>query len=140
MLNVQQERLIVALTQSATIRAACKKVGVKERTYRLWKDRPEFSAALDACRQACFKDGLAALKSALPRAVNVLVRRFRAKRDSDAIRAARAVLDAAVKTCELFDLQSRMETLERRLAERDKHPATYMNGHPPAANAAERNA
>jgi hypothetical protein len=113
-LSAKQQRLIVALVCSPTARAACRKAGVSERTYRDWKGRGEFKAALDRARQEAFLEGFQALKAALPRAGGVLVKKLRSGRDADSIRAARAVFELAAKGVETLELLQRIEALEQK--------------------------
>jgi hypothetical protein len=114
MLTERQRRLILALVSSATIRAACRKARVAERTYRRWRDVPEFKTALDAARQEAFSEGIGILKAALPRGSRVLVRCFKAKDAADVIRAVKVAYDV-VKAADMDDMRQRVEAMEAAL-------------------------
>jgi hypothetical protein len=114
MLTTPQMRLIGELIAHDTITEACRSAGISDRTYRRWKANFEFREALAAARHEAFCEGLAVVKAALPDAGRALTRRLNAQRDADAIRAARAVFDVAIKGVELLDLAERVRALEEK--------------------------
>ncbi len=117
MLRAKQRKLILALVQSATVRAACKRVNVNERTYRRWRKDPSFMAALAACRNEAFDDAVGVLKGALPRASRALVRCLKGGRPADVIRAARTCFDV-VRDTDLADIEAQVAELRATLTKR----------------------
>jgi hypothetical protein len=115
-LTRRQERLILALVGSPTIKRACQRVGIEPRTYRAWKHQPGFAAALAAARGAAFCDGLERVKASAGRACRTLNKCLVAKDAGDRIRASKVLLDVALKSVELLDLVKRVQALEARHA------------------------
>jgi hypothetical protein len=123
MLSQKQRRLILALMQTPTIRAACKRAGICDRTYRRWRRKsPEFCAALEEVRKAAFAEGVGLIKAALPRMSGALIRCAKGGRAADRIRAVKVAFDV-VRSQELVDLRAEIQALalEVRSAKNVEH-------------------
>jgi hypothetical protein len=112
MLTTKQSRLIAALVTCATVRGACRRARVGDRSYRDWKGQPEFASALKAAREALLRDGLGTLGARVPAAVRVLGRLLKSPKDSIKLRAATTIVDRGIRGCEFADLVDRIEALE----------------------------
>jgi hypothetical protein len=113
MLTPEQLLLVEAIVTSGTLRAACRKANVPERTARDWRKLSEFVKALDLARQEAFREAVGRLKGLAGKAVGTLSRKLQSDDDSVAVRAAIALLKEGVKAVELDELIVRVEALER---------------------------
>src|SRR5262249_55951165 len=95
-----------------SIRAACRRAGVADRTDRLWKDQPEFRTALAEAQREAWGQSVGALKGLGPLAVRVLRWLLRSDRDDVRLTAALELLDRGTKAVEVDDLMKRLEALE----------------------------
>jgi hypothetical protein len=112
MLTARQERLVAALLGTATARAACRRAGVAERTYRQWSQLPEFREAVRAAGRAATERAWTALQGLTTRAAATLARAMRGKATPVAVKAALGVLDRAGQLVTVHDLLARVEALE----------------------------
>jgi hypothetical protein len=106
--------MVQALLTTPTVKAACKKARVADRTYRAWAAGcPAFRDAVrDAGREAVAQAGVA-LQALCGRAVATLGRALRGKAKPVEIKAAVAVLDRAGQAATVAELIGRIEALER---------------------------
>jgi hypothetical protein len=118
-LTAKQEKGIAALLSSATIKAAAESAGVAERTIHTWLTEPAFDAAYRAARRDAVKLATTRLQVASSAAVAVLCQ-LMGTPNPPAVRLAAAskILELAIKSVELEDIQSRLEALERVYAEK----------------------
>jgi hypothetical protein len=110
----RQQKLINLLLTAKSARSACQRAGVAERTYRRWAATSAFREALAAARQAAFGDAIGLLQGLMRPAIRTLRRCLHSRRDADALKAAVAAIDRAIKGVELVDILQRLEELERR--------------------------
>jgi hypothetical protein len=87
-------------------------VGVADRTYRAWKDQPEFRNAHAEAQRGAWVQAVGGLVALAPLAVRTLRRLLRAERDDIRLKAALGLLDRGMKMVELEDLLLRLEALE----------------------------
>lgn len=127
-LSRKQDLAIAALITEPTILAAAAKVGVSERTVRLWLEQPNFLAAFKAQCKHILDVATASLSGATEGAVATLRRNLNCGKASDENRAAIGILEHMAKTTELLDLMKRIDELERRHAP-TLDPNTLRNGH-----------
>jgi hypothetical protein len=114
MLTPQQCRLIANLMKGGRIKDACQRAGVSTRSYRSWKQEPEFIRALSDAQREAWQTALGQLKALAPAAVRRLRALLKSQEDSTALRTALGILDRATKATELSDLIQRLEALEQR--------------------------
>jgi hypothetical protein len=117
-LSGRQQRLIAALVLAPSIRAACQRCRVPERTYRDWARQGEFAAALESARGQAVAEALGQLKTLLARAVAVMGRAMRAKDEATRLRAAQGVFDRVIAAGQLEDLRRQVEELAAALNEK----------------------
>jgi hypothetical protein len=118
MLTTIQETLIGHLLTARTVRAACRKAGVSERSYRDWIKTNEFRNALRDARRESLAEAVGVLTGLMAPAATTLRKALGAKRDADRIRAALGILDRALRGVEFVELADRVAELERLTASR----------------------
>lgn len=116
-LTSKQDKALQALLAQNTITAAAKAAGVGERTLYRWLDDPDFSAAYRHARRQVMQHTISRLQQASTHATTVLLMIMADKTVSPGVRlrAAVSVLEVAIKSVELEDLQQRIEALEAAL-------------------------
>jgi hypothetical protein len=123
-LTAKQLALVAALLLAPTVKAAARRAKVAYRTAVRWRALPQFRAAHDAAVKDTFGRGLGMVQAAAPRAAQRLVKALKAAKTSDAISAARALLDHGGKAAGLADLETKlaeaMRLLEELRSERDQ--------------------
>ena len=72
-LTVKQERVIIAVLGSRTIREACRASGITTSTYYLWLKQPDFARALRGRREALITRAMDRLEGGLAFALGRLV-------------------------------------------------------------------
>ncbi|HXQ21994.1 MAG TPA: helix-turn-helix domain-containing protein [Candidatus Acidoferrales bacterium] len=110
-LTQRHQRAIAALLSEATITAAAKQCGCGERTLRRWLSEADFRRAYREASRRVLDDAVARLRALTGEAVETLRTAFAAQSDSVRVRAATAILDAAIKV-ETDDLGARVAALE----------------------------
>ena len=110
----RQEAAIAALMMPGITQAdAARRASVSERTLRNWLKRDDFKKELRQARRELVESSIGHLQSHLPQAVIVLAHScLRAKKDSDRIRAALAVVEKSLAGLDWADLIERIEALE----------------------------
>jgi hypothetical protein len=112
-LSGRQERVLLALLDTPSIKAAAAATGVNEKTVRRWLRQPEFQAAYRAARRAVVEETLALLQRIGAKAVAALHKNLACEKPAVEVAAAVAILDRAIRGVELSDLAERVEELER---------------------------
>ena len=118
-------RLIAALLEGQTLKAAAAVAGLSEHSARRRLQEPGFRAQLQAARQEALAAAITHLVGATTTA-SAGLERLAAHAQQEAIRfaACRAILELALRGCELLDLDARLAALEERLS----HPVPRTNG------------
>jgi len=111
-LTQMQHDAISALLLTRTLKAAAKSAGCGERTLRGWLDEPQFVAAYQAARRAAVGQSIARLQQISGAAVDRLKALLECGKPAIELGAARTVLELAIKSVEIEDLQSRILALE----------------------------
>lgn len=116
-LNEKHIKAIEALLQEPTVSAAAKKAGVGQATLFRWLNDSQFSAAYKEARGRMLEGALTSLQSASVDAVNCLreVINDSSAQVSARVSAAKSVLDLGLKAREIFELEDRIEYLEKYL-------------------------
>jgi hypothetical protein len=86
---------------------------VNEKTLRGWLKEPAFKAAYAQARAEVLERTVARLLRASESAVRTLEAALDAERTADRIRAARVILELAVKSTAELDLEARLAALEQ---------------------------
>lgn len=116
-LNEKHVRAIEALLQEPTVSAAAKKAGVGQATLFRWLNDPQFAGAYKAARGRILEGTLTSLQSTSVDAVKCLreVINDTTAHVSARVSAAKSVLDLSLKAREIFELEDRIEYLEKYL-------------------------
>ena len=111
---------VVALLEHPTVRQAAQAVGIGEATLFRWLQVPEFQDAYRDAKRQIVNHAIARLQQATIEAVDTLseVMKDKNKPPSPRVKAAKTVLELAVKALEIEDIQSRVESLERIVSRR----------------------
>jgi hypothetical protein len=119
-LTRKQEVAIAALLTAPTIADAADTASISEPTLWRWLQREDFQTAYRQARREAVSQAVAYLQRVAGEAVDTLraVMQDAQKPASARVSAARAVLDLAIRGVELEDLEARIQTLERCLADR----------------------
>jgi hypothetical protein len=118
-LTPRQVQAVAALLDEPSIVGAAARIGVNEKTIRVWLTDRDFIAALNKAGMAVLQAAKARLQTLTEKSVTVLAADLDGERAGDRLRACELVLSHAVKLCELLDLTQRVEDLETA-AEKDK--------------------
>jgi hypothetical protein len=113
-LSRKQDQVITALVTCASITEAAAHCELAEVTLRRWLKQDGFQAAYREARRAVVQHAITQVQRATGEAVETL---RSVMQDADApasarVSAAKAVLETAVKTVELEDLEARIAALE----------------------------
>lgn len=119
-LTRKQESAIASLLSTTTIKEAAAQAGIGEVTLWRWLQEQEFAAAYRAARRQVVERAISELQSATGEAVEALKRNLACENPAVEIRAARIIIEQAIKGVELVDLQERVERLEGLLEEQEK--------------------
>jgi transposase-like protein len=116
-LNEKHVRAIEALLQEPTVSSAAKKAGVGQATLFRWLNDPQFARAYKEARGRMLEGTLTSLQSASVDAVKCLreVINDTTAQASARVSAAKSVLDLSLKAREIFELEDRIEYLEKYL-------------------------
>jgi hypothetical protein len=107
-----EEKLILALAGGATTRAAAEQAGVSERTaYRRLKDA-DFRRAVSEVRGRMFDAALGQLAGLASKAVETLERLMESEKPSEALGAAKAVLEAGSRLRQYTEVEEQLNRLE----------------------------
>jgi hypothetical protein len=113
----KRELAIAALLTCPTIGAAANAAGLGEKTLRRWLHDPAFAATYAAARRQALEHTVGALQGATGAAVEALRRNTDPSKPAGIqIRAANALLTLAFRGIETFELMTKLEDLEGRLA------------------------
>jgi hypothetical protein len=115
-LTRKQELAIVALMTQPTIEAAAAASGIANVTMWRWMRLPEFQQQYQIARRRIIENALGSLQQATSLAVETLVRNLSCGQPGTEVRAAQEILNQSVKALELFELESRLESLEKILS------------------------
>jgi hypothetical protein len=126
-LTRKEEAAISALLTQATLAEAAEVAGIGEATLRRWLHRDDFQTAYRAARREAVGQAIARLQHVTTVAVNTLeaVMTDPAAKESAKVTAARAVLELALRSVELEDLEVRIAVLEQRIAETNAGGSSY---------------
>lgn len=123
----KQDAAIIALLTEPTVERAATKAKVAPRTVYRWLNQPEFKAAFRDARRAMVDQAVVVLQQITKDAVKALKRNLTDPAPPGVqVQAANSVLDKAIDSQSLADMQAELEDLRevvRRYADRGKHPA-----------------
>ncbi len=117
-LSAKQHKTIACLLCNPTIAEAAEAAGVGERTIYAWLNEPAFSQAYRVARRAVVSQATAQLQQHVTVAVKELghlVSGFGGVKPEIRLAAAKFVLEMAIKSVELDDVQERLSRLEEAI-------------------------
>jgi hypothetical protein len=106
------EAVIAALLTEPSHAAAAAKAGVGEATVQRWLRDPVFLATYRAARRMVIESAVGRLQQATEKAVATLERNLACGQAGSEIRAATAIIDAAIRGVDQLDVVYRVEVLE----------------------------
>jgi hypothetical protein len=121
------ELATISLLVHPRIEDAAKSIGVSEKTLRNWMAREDFADELRALRAKVMEGAVSRMTGMTDKAIDTLERCLTAKKDADAVRAARAVLEFRARM-DTDRMQQRLVELEREVAEMRRRPGVTVNG------------
>jgi hypothetical protein len=115
-----QDQAVSALLQATTIEAAAAQVGVNEKTLRQWLKLPQFVAEYRSARRQLVERAVATMQQSASTAAEALtaVLKDEKAKHCDVIRAAKVIIEAALKGVELLDIETRVEAVEQAVKQR----------------------
>jgi hypothetical protein len=114
-MTAKQQRAIGALLSEPSIRQAAVVARLGEKTIRRWLQIPEFSLAYQQARRQAFAEALLDLRAATHDAVDALRKAIKEETGAVRLKAATAILELSIRSAETFDIETRLERLEREL-------------------------
>jgi hypothetical protein len=116
-LSARQEKALLALLTHPTVEQAAHAASVGLRTLWTWLKDPAFAEAYRAARREAVSRALARLQQGVSNAVSTLqaITADETAPTPARVSAAKIILELAVKSVELEDLEARLSTLERAL-------------------------
>ncbi len=115
-LSPRELRFVQALASGKTLAQASQAVGISPRSGRRWRSTPRVATALREALQEQVGQCKAVLASGAARAARSLVRMTDGKGTAVRVAASKAVVDNAIKTVEIDELQAKVADLEATLA------------------------
>jgi hypothetical protein len=122
-----RELATIALLVHPRIEDAARSIGVSEKTLRNWMARPDFAEEMRALQSRVMEGATGRMTGMVGKALDTLERCLSAKRDADAVRSARAVLEFRARM-DSDRLQQRVLELEREVAEMRQSRGVVVNG------------
>ena len=111
----KQETAIAALLTCDTVTEAARDCGVSEATLYRWLNEAEFADRYAGARQAILWSAICDVQAAAREAVETMRRLMRCGTPAVELRAATSVLDTALRTLTVQELEDRVAHLEDRL-------------------------
>lgn len=111
------EKAIAALMTAPSVEAAAQETGVTGRTLHKWMREPEFLEKWNAAKRALVQTATARLRSGMVASIAALeqIRDDKETPASVKVSASRTILEFALRSHEIEDLQERLTALERNL-------------------------
>ena len=113
-----RERAIVALLTAPRLEDAARQCGASKSTLCRWLQDPAFQEAFRSARRQVLEAALSSLQEAAGAAVAALKRNLGCRKASVEVQAARAILDYAMRSVELLEMEERIRRLEASVSER----------------------
>lgn len=117
-----KEKVITALLQTPTNKAAAARLGISERALYNFKSTPKFKEAYRAAVREILENATRLAQSAMPSCL-IILRNIAGDPEENAqtrTQAARLVIEYGIRLTETMDIVERLEDVERRLTENDK--------------------
>jgi lactam utilization protein B len=119
------EKLIVALLETSSIREAAAACGLSEATvFRRLQDN-DFQAEYRLAQREVVERSIGELQAATSQAVETLKRNLTCGSPSAEIRAASAILDNSFRGVEIYEFTNRLEKIENELRNENQQNRTF---------------
>lgn len=128
--DARSDLAIAALLSTSSQAEAAAEAGISEATLTRWLREPEFQRRYREARWTVLHSAIGRLQALANQAVSTLAKNLTCGKPAAEIRAAQAVLKAAVDGCELMDLAERIRALEQQEPSRG---VTSSTSGPPGA-------
>jgi hypothetical protein len=115
--NGRREKVALYLASGLTIRKAARKSGAGERSVYRWLTEDAFRHRVAELRTRLLERAVGRLAHGASKAGLILYRLRGSDEERTRLAAARAILDAAIKVREAWEVQERLEALEKLMAE-----------------------
>jgi hypothetical protein len=112
------EKAIVALLTTTKVEDAARSCGVSRSSMLRWLQDSAFQEAFRAARRRVLEAALSSLQEAAGAAVEALRRNLRCRKPSVEVQAGRAILDYAMRSVEMLELEERVRQQEASVNER----------------------
>lgn len=118
-LSSKQQKLIAALLSGVTILDASKSIGIAEKTAHAWLKLPHVQAAYRDAQRSLFDASLSRLMLYTDDAIKTLhsIAKDQEETASSRVRAAQIILEQAIESHKMSELEQKIEQLERLIAE-----------------------
>lgn len=108
----KQEKCLLALLETSSIREASAKSGIGEATFYRYLNDKEFLSEYRSARRQTVESAITQIQKATAEAVETLKRNLHCENAAVEVRCAQIILETAVKGVELIDVIERLEVLE----------------------------
>jgi hypothetical protein len=117
-LTKRQEQVLPFILSSPSYEEAARKAKISPKQIYQWLKEDEFKNELIRKRNEIFRESLAFLKNSVLRASQTLICLLDSTDDRLKMQAADKILNNAFKGAELFDLEERLDCLEKRIKDK----------------------
>lgn len=117
-LTRSNERAIAALLSHARLEDAAKAAGISRSTLCRMLAGPAFQEAFRTARRQVLDAAVSSLQEAAGAAVAALRRNLACRKPSVEVQSARAILDFAMRSVEMLELEERVRQLEASMSQR----------------------
>lgn len=121
-LTAKQLRAVHCLLTERTTKDAATKAGVSEATLHRWLNEPAFETSFRQASSSLLERALTRLQTATQEAVETLttIMKDSSAPTSSRVRAARSIIELALKARETLEIEDRLRALEAKLIEEPK--------------------
>lgn len=131
--DLDYDRFIAHLLEHGTLKAAADAMGIAYITARRWYAKPAVRLRYDEARRDVVRLALTRLQAALAEAVETLVRNLGPEQPAAIqVRAAQVLLEAAIRSNDLLDLDARLAALEHEQVNQPAYLAGPNRGYGPS--------
>src|ERR1044071_3450049 len=108
----KQEKTIIALLSSASIKDAAATVGITEQTIHRWFKEDSFNAAYLIARREAYQQAIAYAQRKVSDAMQALCEVMKDGKGSERVSAAKAIMEFAKSGIEIDDHEQRLKEIE----------------------------
>lgn len=120
-LNNRQLLSIPRILSSSSVEEGCKKARVSRTTFYAWLKDDDFKTELKRQRDEMIQDALDRLKCAITKATTELIKLMDSSREDIKRLVCRDIIEYALKSIEIDDIEQRLDKVERIILERKSY-------------------